>query len=205
VPSGYPILLDLSDKRVVVVGGGAVALRKVTKLIEAGAMDITVVSPRFADGFPEMVRRIESEFKPEHLAGAALVFAATDVPDVNAAVVAEARRLGIWASRADEQKSDFTAAAVLRVGGATLAVWADSPALAAAMRDKISQNWDQRWTAMVEAMKTLRPLVLDSGLAPERRREVLRELASQAAIEKLASGGIEGLRQWIEPKLRNGA
>jgi precorrin-2 dehydrogenase / sirohydrochlorin ferrochelatase len=205
VPSGYPILLDLSDKRVVVVGGGAVALRKVTKLIEAGAMDITVVSPRFADGFPEMVRRIESEFKPEHLAGAALVFAATDVPDVNAAVVAEARRLGIWASRADEQKSDFTAAAVLRVGGATLAVWADSPALAAAMRDKISQNWDQRWTAMVEARKTLRPLVLDSGLAPERRREVLRELASQAAIEKLASGGIEGLRQWIEPKLRNGA
>ncbi|HUB26038.1 MAG TPA: bifunctional precorrin-2 dehydrogenase/sirohydrochlorin ferrochelatase [Tepidisphaeraceae bacterium] len=204
MPSGYPILLDVSDKRIVIVGGGAVALRKVNKLIEAGATQITVVSPRLADGFPDSIHRIAEEYKPAHLIGAAIVFAATDVPEVNAAVVAEARRQGIWVSRADEGKGDFAAAAALRVGGATVGFWADSPALAAAIRDKMAQRWDPRWTAMADAMRTLRPMVLSSGLNSQKRREVLRELASETAMEKLATGGIDALKQWIEPKLRDG-
>jgi precorrin-2 dehydrogenase/sirohydrochlorin ferrochelatase len=197
----YPILLDVSGKRIVIIGGGAVALRKAIKLIEAGAADITVVSPSFTDGFPDLVRCIKEAFRPQHLAGAEIVFAATDSPQVNELVIAEARRLKALACRSDEEGGDFTVPAVLRKGAVTVAVSAESPALAAAVRDKIAAGWDRRWTNMAEAMRILRPMVLESGLPPERRRELLRELASDAAMDKLATEGIEGLRKWIETKL----
>ena len=44
---GYPILLDVTRARVVIVGGGRVAARKAKGLIDAGATDITVVAPDF--------------------------------------------------------------------------------------------------------------------------------------------------------------
>ena len=196
----YPILLDVSDKRIVIVGGGSVALRKAAKLIEAGAADITVVSPAFTEGFPASVRRVVESYRPEHLAGARLVFAATDSAQVNQSIVAEAQRLGIWVSQADDG-GDFAVPAVLREGAVAVAVSADSPALAAVIRDKIGQKWDPRWTAMADAMRTLRPMVLNSGLPPERRKELLRELASDAAMDRLAAEGIDALHEWVMKRI----
>jgi len=201
VPLAYPILLDVSQKRIIIVGGGGVAVRKATKLIEAGATDITVVSPAFAEGFPGSVRRLAEIFRPEHLASAAIVFAATDSPAVNESVVVEARRLNVLVSRADEEGGDFTVPAVLRNGPVTIAVSAESPALAATIRDKIGEQWDSRWTAMADAMRILRPMVLNSGLEPQRRRELLRELATDTAMDKLAADGIAGLRDWLAKRI----
>jgi precorrin-2 dehydrogenase/sirohydrochlorin ferrochelatase len=198
----YPILLDVSDKRIVIVGGGEVGLRKAVKLVEAGAAEITVVSPTFVGGFPAQVRKIAESFRPEHLAGATLVIAATDSPQVNAAVVEEARRRSALVSRADsEDGGDFTTPAVLREGTITLAVWADNPALSAGIRDRLKAAWDPRWTNMAQVMRTLRPIILGSGLAPAQRRLLLRELAGEAAMEKLAQGGVEALRTWIMERL----
>jgi precorrin-2 dehydrogenase len=198
MPAAYPILLDVTDKKIVIVGGGAVGLRKAKTLIEAGATDVTVVSPIFADGFAPGTKKVTSTFLPEHLDGARLVFAATDSPAVNAAVVREARRRSALASRADEETGDFSTGAALRQGPATAAVWADSPALAAAIRDGLQQRWDDRWTQMAQAMQTLRPEILRGKLAPEHRRKLFRALAGDAALNKLAIGGIDALRRWID-------
>jgi precorrin-2 dehydrogenase / sirohydrochlorin ferrochelatase len=196
----YPVLLDLTGRRIVIVGGGAVGLRKATKLIEAGANDVTVVSPTFVEGFPPSVRKVTEAYQPAHLSGAVLVFAATDSAQINAKIVKEARQRNAWANRADEEGGDFTTPAVLRDGPVTIGVWADSPALSAAIRDGLRDRWDARWTAMAEAMQTLRPIILRSGLPPKQRREMLKELATQAAMEQLAAGGVEGLRDWIMSK-----
>jgi siroheme synthase-like protein len=198
VPPAYPILLDVSDKRIVIIGGGAVALRKAVKLLEAGAGDVTVVSPNFIEGFPATVKKITQAFGVEHLAGAAMVFAATDSAAVNAQVVEESRRRNALVSRADEEGGDFTTPAVLRQGPVTVAVSAESPALSAAIRDGIAAKWDPRWTEMAHAMRLLRPMILQAGLAPAPRRELLRELAGNIALDKLAAEGIDGLRKWIE-------
>jgi siroheme synthase-like protein len=198
----YPILLDVTGRRIVIIGGGAVGLRKATKLIEAGARNVLVVSPSFAESFPPEVTRLTAEFQPEHLDGAMLVFAATNSAAVNAQVVAEARQRNALVNRADDEPGDFTPPAVLRDGPITVGVWTDHPALSAAIRDRLREKWDWRYSAMAEAMRTLRPVILGSGLPIEQRRKLFRALAAEAALSKLAEGGIDALQTWIEEKMR---
>ncbi len=198
MPAAYPILLDVTDKKIVIVGGGAVALRKATKLVESGATDITVVAPNFADGFPSSTKKVTSTFKPDHLDGAKLVFAATDSAAVNAEVVREARLRGALVSRADEETADFSTGASIREQSITVAVWTESPALSATIRDGLKNHWDARWTQMAQAMQTLRPEILKSNLSPENRRKLFRALAESPAMNKLSEGGITALRDWIE-------
>ena len=90
---GYPATLRLSGRRVLVVGGGAVATRRIPALVGAGAV-VDVVAP---DASPEIresaaagqVRWRQRRFQPRDVLApepAWLVHAATDWPDVNAAV-----------------------------------------------------------------------------------------------------------------------
>src|SRR4051794_24057378 len=103
VPHAYPLMLDVTGRLVVIVGGGAVAVRKVDGLLAAGATRVRVVSPVFHAEMPlddSRVERVAAAYESRHLDGAALVFAATDLPEVNAAVVRDARSRGILVNRA---------------------------------------------------------------------------------------------------------
>src|SRR5438045_776150 len=101
MPHNYPLLLEVSDRPIVIVGGGEVAVRKAMGLIDAGATSVRVVAPQVHERMPTQVQRIAETYRPEHLPGAELVFAATDDPKVNDAVVRDARELGILVCRAD--------------------------------------------------------------------------------------------------------
>src|SRR4051812_24882443 len=97
----YPLMLDVTDRPVVIVGGGAVAVRKVRGLLEAGATKITVVATDFHADLPPGVSRVAERYEPRHVDGAELVFAATDRPEVNDAVVRDCRARRILVQRAD--------------------------------------------------------------------------------------------------------
>src|SRR5437763_5927763 len=104
-------MLDVSRMTAVIVGGGGVAARKARGLIEAGCEKIRMVSPTFHQDVPASVERVAARFEAEHLDDASLVFAATDSPEVNDAVIREARRRKIWGCRADTDEDlpgDFT-------------------------------------------------------------------------------------------------
>ena len=133
-------MLDVTDRPIVIVGGGGVAVRKVAGLLAAGATRIRVVAPTFAEDLSAVVERIKATFEPRHLDGAGLVFAATSDPAVNAAVVTECRRRGVLVNRADghdHPPGDFATPAVKREGAVTLTVATSGfPALAARIRDR---------------------------------------------------------------------
>src|SRR5438045_3998178 len=115
----YPLLLEVTDRAIVIVRGGEVALRKAKALIEAGATQIRVIAPRVHERMPQQVTRVVEPYRAEHLLGAALVFAATDDPSVNEAVVRDARQMGVLVCRTDadaEQAGDFATPAVIRRG-----------------------------------------------------------------------------------------
>src|SRR5215510_12347105 len=98
----YPVELDLRGRPAVVVGGGAVALRRTRALAASGAV-ITVIAPQVASDFADLpVRVIRRRYREGDLTGAWLAHAATDDPAVNAAVAAEAERARIWCVRADD-------------------------------------------------------------------------------------------------------
>jgi uroporphyrin-III C-methyltransferase / precorrin-2 dehydrogenase / sirohydrochlorin ferrochelatase len=135
----YPLFLDLTGRRVVVVGGGAVAVRRTTDLLTAGAL-VTVVAPELD---PELLDRdlnIEHrQFVPADLDGAWLTIACTDDTAVNAMVATAADARGIWCVRSDDaERSRAWKPAASQVDDVAVAVSAGGdPTRGAAIRDAI--------------------------------------------------------------------
>src|SRR3954471_1841056 len=105
----YPVGLRLLGRRVVVVGGGQVAHRRVAGLLEARAL-VTVVSPEVTPALEALVEPgsltwVRRRYEPGDLDGAWYAVAATDATAVNAAVAAEAETLRIFCARADDRSA----------------------------------------------------------------------------------------------------
>lgn len=200
---GYPIVLDLSGKLIVVIGGGNVALRKVRGLLACGATRIRIVSPVMHSEMPldaTNIRPLIEHYRPEHLSGAALVFAATDSAEVNDGIVAEARKIGALVCRADvdeDHAGDFATPAMIREGELLITVSSGgSPALSALIRDQISSAIDPNWTKMAQAMRELRPMIRGS-LPAAQRKQAFRDLCSDDAFGELSRGGVAALKRWL--------
>ncbi|MCW2606668.1 MAG: uroporphyrinogen-III C-methyltransferase, partial [Frankiales bacterium] len=130
----YPLHLDVAGRLVVVVGGGAVAARRVASLVEAGAR-VRVVAPSV--GFPadDVVLR---EFAASDVEGAWLVHACTGVVDDDIAAACEAAR--VWCVRADDAAlSPAWVPAVARADDVTVSVSAGrDPRRSVAVRDAVA-------------------------------------------------------------------
>jgi precorrin-2 dehydrogenase / sirohydrochlorin ferrochelatase len=201
VPHGYPLMLDVTGRLIVVVGGGPVAVRKVKGLLDAGATRVRVVAPQFHAEMLPTVERVAAEYSSGHLDGASLVFAATDAPDVNERVVRDARQRGIWVSRSDEGESgDFATPARHVEGDVIVTVSAGSAALSSAIRDDLAAKLDRRHVKLAEAMKTLRPAVRNAVADPQARAAIYRDLASADAVEAIGSGGVDELLKWARAR-----
>jgi precorrin-2 dehydrogenase/sirohydrochlorin ferrochelatase len=199
VKFAYPLMLDVTDRTIVIVGGGAVAARKAKTLIECGATCVRAVAPSFVPQMHSDVQRIAETYRAEHLDGAKLVFAATDSPQVNERVVRDAQARGVLVNRVDdgEPGGDFVVPARFQEGEVIVSVTAGSAALAATIRNELGRRLDPRHVKLAGAMKTLRPAIRDSGLEADRRTAVFRDLASDQAVATVDTGGIDALRRWI--------
>jgi uroporphyrin-III C-methyltransferase len=139
----YPVGLRLLGRRVVVVGGGQVAHRRVAGLLEARAV-VTVVSPEVTPALealvaPGSVTWHARRFEAGDLAGAWYAVAATDDPAVNAAVAEEAERERIFCARADDRAaSSVWTPAVGRQGDLVVGVHGGGdPQRAVGVRDAV--------------------------------------------------------------------
>lgn len=195
----YAVALDLRKKRCVVVGGGKVAARKVARLLQAEA-DITVVSPRL-DSSIQGVHHLNEPFRPDHLAGASLAFAATDDPAVNAAVAEACMQRGIWCNVADDaDHSDFHVASTVQRGSFTLAVHTGgaSPALAAAVKQQLETQFDHRWARFAEILQHWRQQATEQTTEPATRRGFFELLASETGKEVFFDQGETEFNRWAE-------
>jgi precorrin-2 dehydrogenase/sirohydrochlorin ferrochelatase len=163
----FPINLDIHGRPVVVVGGGAVAARKCSALLEAGAI-ITVIAPAFGALLRAMhdqrkITCLARQFTRGDLAGAFLVFAATDNDMVNQAVAAEARDRAILADVADAPGlGTFTMPAVVQRGELQLTVSTGgaSPALARRIREELEGRYGTEYAIALELLARLREKLL---------------------------------------------
>jgi len=96
--AGFPLHLDLTGRRVLVVGGGPVAARRARALLEAGAA-VDVVALSLAAGFPDVPVQSRA-FVDDDVDGAWLVLACTGTVDDRVAAACERRRT--WCVRADD-------------------------------------------------------------------------------------------------------
>ncbi len=145
-PDPYPVGLRLAGRRVVVVGGGHVAQRRLPALIAAGA-DVLVVSPEVTPAIEGLVGSgevtwVRRGFAADDLDGAWYVLAATDVGEVNEAVSAAAEERRIFCVRSDDAiAATAWTPAVGRHDAVTVAVLSNrDPQRSAAIRDEVLEG-----------------------------------------------------------------
>ena len=199
--NGYPVILTgLRLGRCVVVGGGAIATRKIAGLLDAGLCPV-VISPAFSPRIEtwaqqERVMRVQRPYSHGDLAGASLAIAASSSPDVNRAVALEAQACSIPVNVVDEpQLSTFTVPAVLRRGALGIAVWTNgqSPAVARHVRDHIAATISDRYGDLLAVVAELRPRIL-CGVPRERQGALWHALLAGDVFERLCCHGIEAAR-----------
>ncbi|MFC0532219.1 uroporphyrinogen-III C-methyltransferase [Phytohabitans kaempferiae] len=144
--SPYPLALLLRGRRVLVVGGGAVATRRVPALLDAGAL-VEVVSPHLTPALRALVdagkvRWSERRFQASDVDGAWLVQVAVDDPAAAAAVSAAALERRVFCVRADDRHAATAwTPATTRHGPVTVAVTAGGdPPRAVVIRDAIREG-----------------------------------------------------------------
>ena len=167
----YPIFLDLSGRRCVVVGGGEVANRKARKLLQARAR-VVVISPELGAELESVAVEIHRRpYREGDLEGACLAFVATNSREVNAAVAREAKERGVPINVADKpSEGDFALPSTLRRGRLQVAVSTGgaSPTLARRIRDELEEAFGPEWAGIVERLNAARR----HGEAGDERLEV---------------------------------
>jgi len=162
----YPVTLNLQGRRCLVVGGGAVALRKVEGLLSEGAK-VTVVSPRpippIMDLASKTVIGLESRgYWPGEASGYSLVFAATDDREANRKVFEDAKAAGVWVNVADDPAlCTFHLPARLQRGDLLVAVSTAgrAPFAARRLRELLEKRFGPGWAEWVKAAARFRKTV----------------------------------------------
>lgn len=204
----YPIFLNLSNKKCVVVGGGQVAQRKVKTLLESHA-NVEVISPEINPELNRLketgkIRVIKHSFQPSDLKGASLVVAATDDKEINQAVAREARNLSILVNAVDDaSSSDFIVPSCIKRGELTIAISTSglSPALARKLRIRLERELADEYASLVFLVNEVRNELIHQGILVDSDKwqealdlDTLIELIKQGEIEKAKTNLLNSLK-----------
>jgi siroheme synthase-like protein len=172
--SGLPANLLVRGRRVVVVGAGRIAARKIEPLLDLGA-EVHVIAPEVGaevrawadEGRCSLAER---EFAPGDLDGAWLAFTATDEAAVNAAVHRAGEAAGVWVNSADDPANcSFTMMSVVRRSDLVVAVGTGgrSPALAAHLKRLLNEELGPEYEVLLDLLSEAREAWRASGRSSE--------------------------------------
>lgn len=203
--AAYPLMLDVARLRVLVVGGGAVAARKVAGLAEAGGRP-TIVAPAATDELRASIERLRLVWHPRPYESMDvdrhhLVFAATDDPAVNQRIAEDARAAGALVSRADEGgESDFHVPSHIRREDVVVAfsTAGASPLLARRLRERLETVVTPGLGRAARRLAQVRAEVQARWAADEsRRRAFWFELITPGFLDLAVAGRDDDVEQSI--------
>ena len=177
----FPFFVDLEGREGLVVGGGAVALRKLQKLLPYGPR-LTVAAPELLaeiEALPGLTR-LRRSFAPAMLEGKGFVIAATDDREVNRGIAALCRERGIPVNAVDDKEQcTFLFPALVKRGDLTVGVSTAgaSPSAAAWVGRRVSERLPEDFGELLDYLASLRPMV-QKRVAEENRAAVFARLFS---------------------------
>ena len=187
----FPMMVKLEGRKCVVVGAGAVAEEKISGLLPHLAR-VTVVSPLATRKIQKQAQAgiitwKQRRFRPNDVAGAFLVIAATDSAAVNAAVFRASTARSVLCNSVDDPPNcDFFYPAVVRRGALQIAISTNgrSPALASRLRRELEQQFGPEWADWLGHIGKMRNQIVSERMSPIKRREQLLDIASPKAFRE---------------------
>jgi uroporphyrin-III C-methyltransferase/precorrin-2 dehydrogenase/sirohydrochlorin ferrochelatase len=201
----FPLFADLHGRRVLVVGGGAVAERKVRLLLEAGAQ-VLLVAPQVTDWLasnPAVEVRRE-RFRPEQFSCAVLVIAATDDPAVNAEVAATGRERNVLVNVVDvSELSSFIVPAIVDRSPLVIAVSTGgvAPVLARLVRERLESLIDGSFGQLAALLERWRSRIKASLPEVNARRRFYETVVRGQVAAMVRSQDVRGAERELESTL----
>ncbi|MCX5857496.1 MAG: bifunctional precorrin-2 dehydrogenase/sirohydrochlorin ferrochelatase [Deltaproteobacteria bacterium] len=191
----YPVNLDITNRRCVIIGGGDVAERKAERLIECGAQ-VTIVSPLLTPLLEErkkarQIVHVDKDYEEKTLHGAFMVIGATDRNEINAQISQDALSLGILVNIVDDpDKCNFILPSLVQQGDLSIAIstGGKSPALAKKLREDMQQQYGPEYQVLLRIMGSLRKKVLTQSDAPEDNKALFVDLVHSDILQAIRDG-----------------
>jgi precorrin-2 dehydrogenase/sirohydrochlorin ferrochelatase len=188
----YPVCLDVSGKRCVIVGGGEVAERKVRRLMDCGA-EVLVVSESLSPALQTMksdglLSHIQAGYSSDLIEGAFLVIGATDRTEVNEAVSRDAKRQGILVNIVDDpERCNFILPSLHRRGDLMIAVstGGKSPALAKKLRKEMARHYGPEFETLLRIMGQIRSRIISRGYPPEKNKALFESVIDSDIMDHI--------------------
>ena len=206
----YPIFIELGDRRVVLVGGGAVATRKASVLLAAGAR-LVVVADRAGDVLTDLCTKhgaelIRAKYAKQYIGGAALVIAATSDEKVNHQVYADCQTLGILCNVVDDpQHCDFFVPAVVKRGDLQIAIGTEGncPAYAGHLRKKLEGMFTEQHGQFLAELECMRRRIIEKVPDPAARKTLLGKLVDDDSLDYFKASGADAWRAKAEETIQS--
>ncbi len=203
---GYPVVLNLTGRRCIIVGGGRVAERKAKRLIESGAA-VTVIAPEATENLQVWASEKKLLWRQQPytkgcLKGAFLVFVAAASREVCAEAAQEARTEGALLNDAVEPaRSDFAVPASVRRGDLLLTVstGGGSPELSRCIRQELEAFYPESFGAWLERVASVRQEMKDRLCGSSARQAFWRHAMDARLLECVRNGQLDH----AEDELRN--
>jgi len=192
----YPIYLELSGRRVVIIGAGTVAARKAQSLLDAGAR-LVIVAEHVNDMLTALcqgtnAKLIKSRYSKDYLVGAVLAIAATGNNQLNRRIYKDCQELEILCNVVDEpQLCDFFVPAVVKRGDLQIAIGTEghSPAYAGHLRKKLEQTFTNKHGEFLAELETLRKHIIEHVPNAPDRKALLGQLVDDKSFEYFVENG----------------
>ena len=196
VMAKYPIFLEMSGRRVVVIGGGAVALRKAQGLLAVGAR-LVVVAEHVDDMLTALCARndakiIRSKYSKNYLSGAVLAVAATNNQQLNRRIYKDCQELEILCNVVDDPElCDFFVPAVVKRGDLQIAIGTEGycPAYSGHLRKKLEHTFTDKHGEFLAGLETLRKRIIKDVPGQADRKALLGKLVDDKSFEYFIENG----------------
>ncbi|MDO4815833.1 MAG: bifunctional precorrin-2 dehydrogenase/sirohydrochlorin ferrochelatase [Bacillota bacterium] len=176
----FPMFVELEGRRVLIVGGGRVALRKAEKLMPYGA-EITVAAPEICNELATMqgVRTIAESFSEEMLHNADVIIAATDDRELNKRISELCREEKIPVNTVDDSElCSFIFPCLIKKGSLSIGISTGgaSPTAAISFKNKINELIPHNTEAILDYLNALRSPVKERFPEEKTRSRIFKEL-----------------------------
>lgn len=177
----YPMMYDLSNKKICIVGGGLVSFSKFKSLLDFGVFP-TVISPTLNESFNEYKDKfifINDYYKDEYIKNMDMVIAGTDIKTVNEQVLNYCRENKILINIVDKpDMCDFIVPAYVKRGSLTISISTEgkSPSLAKKIKKDLSKIYSEEYEQYLDILGDLRQKILSSDMTQSEKRKMIISL-----------------------------